>query len=297
MWEHSFIWQQVSRKRWRFLLGFLLSSLISLAAYRRRSLSGSGVVGAVATGTAIVGLGGWAWGGALVYFFISSSFFSHVRAREKATTAADKFSKGSQRDIMQVAANGGVATLLAVISGSISAGVLQQALEAGYVGAFAAATADTWATELGVLSPQQPRLITTGKRVAPGTSGGVTPLGTAAGALGACSLGLVFWAFKRCSPSRAALPVIALGSGMIGSLVDSLLGATAQAMFYCPVCGKDTERRVHSCGAETRPLRGLPWFDNDVVNFLATVAGALTGISLHGMLKRRATRQLLRRVR
>src|SRR5205085_9892042 len=102
--------------------------------------------------------------------------------------------------------------------------------QAGYVGALATATADTWATELGVLSPQQPRLITTGKHVAPGTSGGITLLGTTAAALGAFALGLVFWLLQRCQRSLIALPLTALVSGLAGSIVDSLLGATVQAM-------------------------------------------------------------------
>src|ERR1700737_4735582 len=95
------------------LLGLLFSTGIGLLAYRRRSLTSSGVVGAVVTGTTIFGLGGWAWGLSLIFFFVSSSLFSHFRESDKAQTAADKFSKGSQRDISQVAANGGIATLMA----------------------------------------------------------------------------------------------------------------------------------------------------------------------------------------
>ncbi|HIC90193.1 MAG TPA: DUF92 domain-containing protein, partial [Anaerolineae bacterium] len=59
------------------LLGLLLSSGISLVAYWRESLSASGIVGAVLTGTLIFGLGGWLWGWLLIAFFISSSVLSH----------------------------------------------------------------------------------------------------------------------------------------------------------------------------------------------------------------------------
>src|SRR5207237_5024631 len=100
-------------------------------------------------------------------------------------TAADKFSKGSERDIGQVAANGGLGTLLALAYGLTPSPALRRSLRAGFTGTLATATADTWATELGVLSPRPPRLVTTGKRVAPGTSGGISLLGTAASALGA----------------------------------------------------------------------------------------------------------------
>src|SRR5712691_6390063 len=112
----------------RLLLGFFFSSGISLVAYRRRSLSRSGIGGAIVTGTTIFGFGGWAWGLSLIFFFVSSSIFSHFRAQDKAETAADKFSKGSKRDIWQVAANGGIATVLALGYGLASSSKLRKVL-------------------------------------------------------------------------------------------------------------------------------------------------------------------------
>lgn len=153
-------------------------------------------------------------------------------------------------------------------------------MKAGFTGALATATADTWATEVGVLSRQQPRLITTGQQVAPGTSGGITPLGTAASLLGALSLGQAFWAMPGFRKALAALPFIALISGIAGSFFDSLLGATVQVMYYCPTCYKETERRVHSCGTQAEQLRGVPWMNNDIVNFLATGFGGLAAIGM-----------------
>lgn len=264
----------------RLLLGLLFSTGIGLLAYRRRSLSRSGVAGAIVTGTTTFGMGGWSWGLALIFFFVSSSIFSHFRARDKANTAADKFSKGSRRDLTQVGANGGVATLFALSYGLVSSRFLRKVCLAGFAGALATANADTWATELGVLSPQRPRLITTGEPVAPGTSGGITPLGTAAAAGGALALGAVFWLLQRCQRSLVALPLIALVSGLAGSMFDSFLGATIQAMYYCPHCQKETERRVHSCGTRTQPLRGVSWLNNDVVNFSATLCGGLLAMAM-----------------
>ncbi len=268
------------KSRARLLLGLFFSIGIGLLAYRRRSLSRSGVAGAVVTGTTTFGLGGWAWGLSLIFFFVSSSLFSHFRARDKAAIAEDKFSKGSQRDIGQVAANGGMATLLALGYGITSSPLRRELLQAGYVGVIATATADTWATELGVLSPHPPRLITTGALTTPGTSGGVTSLGTGAAALGALASGLFFWSLQRCRRSLLVLPLVALISGIIGNFFDSFLGATTQAMFYCPVCAKETERQSHNCGTRTRPLRGLPWMTNDTVNFLSTLVGGLVAMLL-----------------
>lgn len=264
----------------RLLLGLIYSSMIALLARRRRSLTRSGAAGTIAVGTTIFGMGGWSWGLSLVYFFVSSTLFSHYREREKARTVGDKFSKGSERDIGQVAANGGLATLLALAYGLTGSLPFRKLLQAGFTGALATATADTWATELGVLSQQEPRLIITGERVVPGTSGGITLAGTVASALGAFSLGAIFWGAQRFPKWLVSLPFVALVSGLAGSFFDSLLGATVQAMYYCPVCEKETERRIHRCGTKTTPLRGIPWVDNDVVNFLATMCGAFVALSL-----------------
>ena len=261
--------------------GLTLSSGIAVLAYHRRSLNRSGVAGTITTGTAILTMGGWSWGLPLVYFFVSSSLLSHFRERDKARSAADKFSKGSERDFTQVAANGGVATLIALIHGLTHDHLLpDHLLQAGFAGTLATATADTWATEIGVLSPQQPRLITTGERVSAGTSGGITLPGTGAASLGALSLGLVCWAAAGFRKSLASLPLIALVSGLAGSFFDSLLGATVQAVYYCPECDMETERHIHSCGTKTKTLRGISWINNDTVNFLATLFGGIVAMGM-----------------
>src|SRR5690349_22273863 len=71
---------QENTTKQRLVLGLLFSTGISLLAYRRRSLSRSGIAGAIITGTTTFGLGGWSWGLLLIFFFISSSIFSHFRA-------------------------------------------------------------------------------------------------------------------------------------------------------------------------------------------------------------------------
>ena len=274
--------------RQRTLLGLLFSSGIALFAYRRRSLTRDGVAGAIITGTITVGFGGWSWGLSLIFFFVSSSLLSHFRERDKAVVARDKFSKGSQRDILQVAANGGIATLLALLYGLSPSSTVRRLCEAGYIGAFATATADTWATELGTLSRQPPRLITTGKRTTPGTSGGITLLGTGVAAIGAIALGLFYALLQK--QRYIVLSLIGLISGLAGSLFDSFLGATVQAMYYCPLCKKETERHIHNCGTSTLPLRGISWMNNDMVNFLATAFGAVIALLCQQAFERRKGR-------
>ena len=265
----------------RLFSGLLFSSGIGLVAYRRQSLEKSGVFGSIVSGTGIVGMGGWSWGLALVYFFVSSSLFSSFRAQEKARVASDKFSKGSRRDLSQVVANGGLATLFAVCFGFSQTPGARRRATSGFIGALATATADTWATELGTLSTKSPRLITNGRPVAPGTSGGITPLGIAASALGACTLGFFFWAVKGFRKSFALAPLLAFFSGMAGSFFDSILGATLQAMYTCPTCKSETEQQIHHCGTRTVFLRGIAWMNNDTVNLMATIIGSATAIVLN----------------
>ncbi|MEA3337863.1 MAG: DUF92 domain-containing protein [Chloroflexota bacterium] len=277
----------------RFLVGLIISASIGWLAYKRGALSPSGVWGAIITGTVVFGFGGLTWGLVLVVFFVSSSLLSHFRRAQKLQLA-DKFAKGERRDLGQTLANGGVGALLALavllfidLPGEVRSGnPLYVFLTLAYFGAIATANADTWATELGVLAPSRPRLITTGKEVPAGTSGGVTWQGSLAALAGGTFIGasafLIIQVASLATSGQllmADLPVILIAglAGFLGSMVDSLLGATLQRVYWCDTCQKETERPVHSCGTTTSPRRGWGWLNNDVVNFLASAAGALIG--------------------
>lgn len=280
----------------RLVIGLLLSAAIGLLAYRRNSLAPSGVAGAVLVGTLIFGFGGWTWGLVLISFFVSSSLLSHYRQADKMALA-EKFAKGERRDLGQVLANGGAGALLALavyflldLQGQARAGnPLYIYLTLAFFGAMAAVNADTWATELGVLARETPRMITTGRPAAPGTSGAITRYGTLAALTGAAFIGVAAFVLIQLASLAttgalllADLPivVIAAAAGLVGSLFDSLLGATVQRIYWCNHCEKETERQVHSCGARTRPLRGWGWMNNDMVNFVASLVGGLLAGSL-----------------
>jgi uncharacterized protein (TIGR00297 family) len=267
------MWTMMDRPRARVMIGLAGAAAISLAALRVRALSPSGALAATAVGATVVTGSGIRGGAMLVAFFVSSTLLGRLPA---AAHLGQR--RGRERDAVQVMANGGVAAVLALMS-SLTQGRNRSLLIAGFRGAVATATADTWATEVGSRSRARPRSIRTLQPTTTGTSGGVTGAGLAASAVGAALIaGMVSAPFAATSrhASTRLIP-IALG-GIVGALADSMLGATVQEVRFCDACAVETEERVHRCGAPTRHMRGARWCDNDVVNGLATATGAMASI-------------------
>jgi uncharacterized protein (TIGR00297 family) len=272
-------------------IGLVVSAAIGAGGYAKGALARSGVVGAMLVGTAIFGFGGWVWGMVLITFFVLSSVLSTYKASLKETLS-EKFAKGSRRDLGQTLANGGLGSLIALLAWSAQAPTLL----AAFVGAMATVNADTWATELGVLSRRPPRLITTGKIVEPGTSGGVSRLGTLATLAGGASIGLataLFLGIDRALGgagfARVAitarngalgLTLAATVGGLAGSLLDSLLGATVQAIYYSHGRTKETEKPIDPDGTPNEHVRGWAWLTNDWVNFISSAFGALMALGV-----------------
>jgi uncharacterized protein (TIGR00297 family) len=218
---------------------------------------------------------------------------SKYRERTKEQLA-EKFAKGSRRDLGQVLANGGVGALIALFYPLHPSLTLLFA----FSGAMAAVNADTWATELGVLARRPPRLITTGQRVEPGTSGAVSLPGTLATLAGGSTVGAAAAVFRWLdavwhtgAAQGSGAPVtqwllIAAGAlgGLAGSLFDSLLGATVQAIYYSPSRDKETEKPIDPDGTTNELIRGWRWLNNDWVNFLSSIVGALAGAGLYLLL-------------
>jgi uncharacterized protein (TIGR00297 family) len=265
---------RVETNIFQLILGFIFAIVISVLAYRARSLSRSGAWGALLVGTIIFGLGGWRWAVLLLAFFISSSVLTRLFGKRKASLN-EKFDKGGQRDIGQVLANGGIASLFAGLSFFFPQATWTWM---AFAASLAAVNADTWATELGVLNPSMPRLITNGKPVERGTSGGISLYGSLAAIGGAAFIGILA-GLVRPSGSLLGVMGIAILGGTLGSFFDSLLGATLQAIYFCPRCEKETEKYpLHTCGEKTVQLRGLSWLNNDLVNTACALLGAVIGI-------------------
>jgi uncharacterized protein (TIGR00297 family) len=190
----------------------------------------------------------------------------------KAARIGALVAKGGPRDAVQVLANGGVFALAALLW-----------LASGWEGwralgatALAAAASDTWATEVGTLTGRPPRSIVSWAHVPVGTSGAISFPGVAAAIAGAAFVALAVLTLGW--PRNTA--VASFVGGIVGSTIDSLLGATVQGRRWCYRCDAPTERKTHACGAATRTVGGIPWLDNDAVNALSTAAGGLLGLLL-----------------
>src|SRR5690349_17326779 len=202
------------------LSGLILAILVAFAAYHTRSLNKSGALAATLVGTIIFGIGGWRWAVLLLTFFITSSGLSRA-FRKRKVGLSEKFSKGHERDAGQVFGNGGVAMFFAALHAIYPDSLIPWI---GFAASLAAVNADTWATELGVLNPSPPRMITNlRQRVEKGTSGGISLFGILASLSGAVVIALpAVLLSPTLKPTYFFFITVA---GLAGSLFDSFLGA------------------------------------------------------------------------
>lgn len=264
---------------WECGLGLGLGIVIGWLGYRRGLLSLSGTVGLAFTSLLGFSAGGWVWGSLFWVVFVSSGLWLRFRRSHK-DALLDGTSETVARDWLRIVAGTGWASALALLH-LLAPGVA--GILAAFLGALATTNADIWATELGMLSPRAPRLVITRRRVAAGTPGAISTLGTVASLAGAWLVGFMALLFVMIQTQsrdmvwdRALvwLPVAATAGGMAGSLVDSFLGATAQGIYYCEGCKTETDQSVHSCGEVARQVRGWAWLTNDGIDLVSSIVGA-----------------------
>jgi uncharacterized protein (TIGR00297 family) len=250
----------------------VLSSLIVLSALavRLKAIDRAGQVAGVAISTLIYLGGGLVWVILVTSFFVVGSTFTRWRYSTKMRLGLSP-EKNGVRSWPNILANGGFGATLAVLEGTLGGA----AFAIAFLGSLATAAADTLATELGVMSRRNPRLVTNlGKRVAPGSSGGVTALGTGVAAVSAMLYGLA-GAFLGIGDSKMLIVIAsATAGGFAGALVDSVLGATIQGIYRCDNCGREVETATHHGQAAIR-IRGTKVIDNNIVNLVSIVFGGL----------------------
>lgn len=273
----------------RWLFSLLMPILLMMYGLKRKGVNKSGAaLGLICA--IVLSISSHAFLVCLATFFFSSSRATRFRAHLKRKFEEDFQGGEGRRNWAQVICNAGMATQLALLylldcgygERPIDFGQLYRSswLGIGIMSAFACSNGDTWASELGtVLTKGDPFLITNRKRVPRGTNGGVSFIGLVVSFLGGLAIGFSYYVTVRYTVDSKILrdsprqwPIIVFGgvAGLLGSVVDSIIGATLQYSGVDP-SGKIVERP----GKGVKHICGVRILDNHSVNLISSIITAL----------------------
>ncbi|WP_444685127.1 DUF92 domain-containing protein [Alkalicoccus luteus] len=243
------------------MMTILAACLAAAGAFAGGLLTGSGLAASLAVGISVSLVG---WNGLfLLGFFFGSSYLLERLFRPAEEVEA----KGSRRDAVQVAANGGAAAVAGLVYSVFPAAFIM----AAFAASLAAATSDTWASAAGKRTAGTAVLIISRKRVKAGVSGAVTAKGSSWAFGGAVLTAAA--AYLLFADITALHALIIAAAGFTGQLIDSAVGEKLQLLYTCPVCGEATEKEQH-CGKPTFVIKGIRGINNDAVNMIATCSAA-----------------------
>ena len=261
---------------------------LALRAVRRKSLTTAGAMAAFGVGflSVITGLRGF---NLLVFYQIATmatKYQKQLKMKHDGT-----YAQSATRGLTQVLACSILAVLLSLVH-VVYCGKerpidfhrhrLPSQLTCAILAHHATCLADTLASELGMLSQQQPRLITQPwRRVPPGTNGGITLWGTMWSGIGGGIIGLSTILMDTISgipPEQPySLILLGVGCGLLGSWIDSLLGATIQETYF-----DDEKKLVYHHDATMTPqsarlISGRNFLNNEQVNFFSIAITMVLG--------------------
>ncbi|KAM5175538.1 LOW QUALITY PROTEIN: transmembrane protein 19 [Callospermophilus lateralis] len=272
---------------WRWLFSVVVPVLIVSNGFKKKSLDYSGALGGLVVGF-ILTIANFSFFTSLLMFFLSSSKLTKWKGEAKKRLDSE-YKEGGQRNWIQVFCNGAVPTELALLymiengPGEMPIDFSKQYTASwmclSLLAALACSAGDTWASEVGtVLSKSPPRLITTWEKVPVGTNGGVTMVGLASSLLGGTFVGIAYFLTQLVFVSDLDIsapqwPIIAFGglAGLLGSIVDSYLGATMQFTGL----DESTGMVVNNPTNNAKHIAGKPILDNNAVNLFSSVLIAL----------------------
>ncbi|KAG6440686.1 hypothetical protein O3G_MSEX001403 [Manduca sexta] len=272
----------ISPTRW--MMSCFIPLVIAVYGIRKRSINFSGAIFGFVVAF-ILTLSNYSFLAALFVFFVTSSKATKLRSHLKKKFEAD-YQEGGQRNWVQVLCNGGMAAQLALLY-LLDVGSSERPIDfvkdyraswltIGVLGVFSCCNGDTWASELGtVLTNTDPFLITSWKKVPKGTNGGVSAMGTVFSCSGGLVIGvaqyITIWYFSdaaRWDYAPPQWPIIFFGawSGLLGSIIDSLMGATLQ------YSGLNREGKIVNHPSQSvKHISGRNILDNHSVNLISTV--------------------------
>ncbi len=226
----------------------VVTVILGWVSYVLGTASVAGMIAGVLLGYLVIVLGGFSWFVILMGFFGVGALSTKYRYRQKQLRGVAEANAGA-RGTGNVLGNAAVAmAAVAVAAASTTDSVVFLWSQLAFAGAIATALADTLSSEIGGLY-DTPRLITTLQPVPPGTDGAVTTQGELAGLAGAVTIAGV--AAVGFGLSVTAFVLITTGA-VVGMHIDSLLGATVEDLYI----------------------------DNEMVNLLATLVGALVTVGV-----------------
>ena len=254
----------------RLVWGAFINLLLAVGAYRKQAVSPSGGITGVVLGTCIFIGGGFYFWLHLGAFFLSSTILGRISSTSKLS-GVKTHDKNGRRDGIQVFSNTAPAAAASLIyvfyPGPVSL--------VAFAASFAAANADTWAGEIGMLTSGSPVSILDGQPLPPGTSGAVTVQGLWASFFGSLFIAVFFGGgyalLMGFNPRILPWMGIVVLCGFLGSVVDSLLGAAFQAKYLCAVTQQHTERPLTD-GRPNLLVKGYSCINNDMVNLISVSA-------------------------
>lgn len=256
-----------------FIIAIPFAIAIAFISYRLKYLTLGGSVFQFIIAIAIFTSGSFRWSIPILVFFFTSTFITRINSKKNNL---DDDLRPITRNQYQVLANGGVSGLLAVIFIFYR----DETIYYLFLSSLSVVCSDTWSTEIGTLIKSSTYNILNLQLVEPGYSGGISLAGTLGGILGSVVIALSGFLMIDFNLNFF---VIIIASGILGNLLDSLLGSTTQLKYSCLRCNKIVESKIH-CGIESKYIKGLRWMNNDTVNFISSVSGILFFILLNKIL-------------
>ncbi|KAK9687240.1 hypothetical protein K7432_014868 [Basidiobolus ranarum] len=269
----------------RIIFALILTSIMIWHGLAKKALSNSGLLAATFIGLITFSSDEYVFGVILLTFYLSSSRFTKLKAELKKQLEED-YLEGGQRTATQVFSNALTGALLVIVFNyfgkdgeefCFGRNLEQTLILLMYIGHYACCCGDTWASELGVLNNDWPILITNFERVPPGTNGGISPIGILASLLGGKAIGIVASITLAIQHNSCKTPWILIGvgiiGGLVGSLIDSFLGATVQRTYL-----SKSHKIVNHVRPGLKVIAGYDILDNHQVNFISSLTtGILMG--------------------